>query len=307
MSVIQALEGLPGDGLTVTALQALDSLIPGEWSPTHRFDELTAAAVGSDKPAVLAEVRRRAEALQGADPRFERALAAYSAVDRVDQVAAATAAANKVGALFGGKLGFLQQFTPKPETTQALDAGAKLVAELLAFGLLNGLPTDRDGLQRFVVALADYAAYDRVRIGAWVVYDGLLPLGPDFVSILARTFTDLADSALVDHAGFSALSGRIPGDTPAAKKAFVVQTIDATGDWVQSFVTDNGLTREAVMGSLRGTLSLAEGSLDVVAAAIDASTSVYSHTGTQTVARALARRAADDLRDDVWKQYLDGL
>jgi len=305
--VISALEGLPRDGLTVSALDALDFVVPGAWSNTTSFAEIAAQVSGSDKPGLVAEIRRRSEALAAADPRFERAMGVYSVVDRVDQVAAATAAASKVGALFGGSLGFLEKFTPKPETTQALDAGAKLIAELIAFGLLNGMPTDREGMQRFVGALADYAEYDRMRIAAWVVYDGILPLGPSFVTTIATTYRDLADTALTNHAGFSALSDKLPGDTPAAKKAFVVETIDQTGDWVQSFIAEHGLTQDKVMAQLKGTLSLAEGSMDVVAAAIDASTSTYSHTGTQTVARALARRATDELRDEVWTRYVEGL
>jgi len=307
MSVIATLEALPSDGLTVSALDALDFVVPGAWANATSFDAIAAQAVGLNKPALLAEIRRRSDAIVAADPRFAQALAAYQVVDKVDQVAAATAAVSKVGSLFGGSLGFLEQFTPKPETTQSLDAGAKLLAEVVAFGLLNGMPTDRDGLQRFVNALADYAEFDLVRIAAWVVYDGLLPLGPNFLTTIQGTFRDLADNALGDHAGMAALAERIPGDSSAAKKAFVLDTIDATGEWVQSFVTEHGLTQDKVMGQLQGTLSLAEGSLDVVAAAIDASTSIMSHTGTQTVARALARRAADELRDDVWQQYVAGL
>jgi hypothetical protein len=307
VSVIASLELLPDDGLTVSALRALDFVVPGEWNNVNRFETLVAQVAGSDSAGLAAEVRRRALAMEAADPRWSRAMAAYQLVDKVDQVAAAAAAASKVGSLFGGKLGFLQQLTPKPETTQSLDAGAKLIAELLAFGLMNGMPTGTDALAKFVVALGDYGRYDLMRMASWVVYDGLLPLGPDFVRVISGTFRDLADSALTDHGGFAVLADQLPGDTAAAKRAFVIEAIDTTGEWVGSFVADKGLTQDKVMAQLKGTLSLAEGSLDVVAAAIDASTTTYSHTGTQTVARGLARAATEQLRDEVWERYVAGL
>ena len=307
MSVIATLELLPNDGLTVTALRSLDFVVPGEWNNATRFEALVAQVAGSDSPALAAEVRRRALALEASDPRWSRAMRAYQLVDTVDQMAAATAAASKVGSLFGGKLGFLEQFTPKPETTQSLDAGAKLVAELLGFGLMNGMPTGTDSLARFVVALGDYGKYDLMRMASWVVYDGLLPLGPDFVRIISTTFRELADSALTDNKAFASLADQLPGDTAGDKRAFVIEAIDTTGEWVQSFITDKGLTQDKVMSQLKGTLSLAEGSMDVVAAAIDASTAYYSHTGVQTVARGLARQATQELRDEVWERYVAGL
>ena len=58
---------------------------------------------------------------------------------------------------------------------------------------------------------------------------------------------------------------------------------------------------------LQGAMSVADGGLDYVAAAIDASTSYFSHTGTQNVARAVVRHALDERREQVWKGYLDTL
>ena len=304
--VITSLEQLPTDGLTVSALRSLDFVVPGEWDNVTSFDRMVAQVAGVDKPGLAAAVRQRALALEQADPSWARALKVYQLVDSVDQVAAATAAVGKVSDLFGG-LGFLDKFTPKPETTQSLDAGAKLIAELIAFAQLNGMPTDTEAIGRFVVALSDYGKYDLMRISAWVVFDGLLPLGPNFVRTISTTFRDLAGSAMADNGAFSSMMGQIPGDSADAKRAFVVNAIDQTGEWINSFVADKGLTQEKVMGQLKGTLSIAEGSMDVVAAAIDASTMYTAHTGTQTVARALARKAIAELKDEVWAGYVAGL
>jgi hypothetical protein len=69
-------------------------------------------------------------------------------------------------------------------------------------------------------------------------------------------------------------------------------------------VKEKGLTQESTLKQVQAALGVADGGLDYVAAAIDASTTYFSHTGTQTVARALARRALHELRDEVWSQWV---
>lgn len=307
MTVIQTLEALPTSGLTVSVLQTLDKVVPGEWANVTRFDDLIREVLGADaKPGVVDDVRTRAMQLQLANPGYARALQVYELVDKVDTVAAAAAAANQVGNLlgaFGG--GFLQKLTPKPDTTQAIDAGLKLIAELLAFGLLNGVPSATpEGLARFAGAITDYGRYDLVRLSAWVVFDGLVPLGPDFVAKLITTWKGLASDQVAGNAVFQQVAGQLPGASMDEKRAFVVKAIDTTGEWVTRFVKEKQLTQEGVLKQLQGTLGVADSGLDVVAAAIDATTSYYQHTGTQTVARALARHSADQLRNDLWKQYV---
>ena len=52
-------------------------------------------------------------------------------------------------------LSFLKKFTPKPETTQSIDAAVKLSVELVAFGIIRGLPEDAsfEQIADFVIAL----------------------------------------------------------------------------------------------------------------------------------------------------------
>jgi len=309
MSAIAALSALPSDGLTVSALSALDAFVPGEWSNVTRLEDIIAELCGEDAPprlyAQVGVLARRLEVTDGA--RFDRAIQIYSLVDTADQVAAGAAVAGKVGAMFGG-LSFLQKLTPKPDTTQALDAGVKLIAELLAFGSLHGMPsTDPDGLARFTAALADYARYDLMRIAAWVVFEGMIPLGPDFLSQIMTTWKGLAGSALSSSTVFRQLSGHLPGETMDAKRGYVIDALDATGDWMGRFVADKGITQEGAVETLQGVLGRVDGGMDYLAAAIDASTDYFSHTGTQTVARALAREAHIRLREDVWKKHVDAL
>ena len=74
----------------------------------------------------------------------------------------------QVGGMFK-PLSFLKKFTPKPETTQSIDAAVKLTVELVAFGMIRGLPEDAsfEQIADFVIALQDYAKEDVMRIGAW--------------------------------------------------------------------------------------------------------------------------------------------
>lgn len=305
MSVIAALEALPTSGVTVAALQTLDRIVPGEWSNTTSFNAIIEEVSGESSPAVIAEIRQKAMVLElqpGAP--YAQALQLYGLADTVDQVAAGAAVASQVGALFGN-LGFLEKFTPKPETTQSVDAAMKLITEILAFGRMNGVSaTGPDGLARFVGALQDYARYDLIRIGGWVVFDGLLPLGPNFVQRISSTVSSVATSQLTSNPAFSTVSGKLPGDSPAAKQEFLVTAIDTTADWVGRFVEEHGLTQDKALSSLKQVMGAAGGASETLAAAIDATTTYTTHTGTQTVARTLARHATNGVKDEVWAKWV---
>ncbi|MCB9791328.1 MAG: hypothetical protein H6741_01260 [Alphaproteobacteria bacterium] len=309
MNVIQALEALPQGGLTVTALNTLDAVVPGEWKNVTRFEDLVAEVCGPEAPPKLqAQVTIIAKrlAMQQQD-RYGRALQVYQLVDTVDQAAAGAALVGKVGELFGS-MNLLKRFTPKPDTTQAVDAGLKLIAELVAFGCLHGMPSaDEDGLARFTGALADYARYDLMRVAAWVVFDGVVPLGPDFMQVITGQWREMAGSSLADNAVFRQLAKQLPGGSFEEKRGFALRALDKSGEWVNRFVSDKGITQEGVLKRLDGVLGVADGGLDYVAAALDASTNYFSHTGTQTVARAAAREALDGLKDEVWQKHLRGL
>ncbi len=308
MSVVAALEALPESGLTVTALEYLDGVVPGEWSNVRRFDDISAELSGERSPAVLAAIRERALHIEARDPNIARALQVFQLVDSVDQVAAGAAVASKAAGIASsmfGSLGFLEQYTPKPDTTQAIDAGVKLVAEVVAFGLLHGVPTTEPGaVKRFAGALEDYARYDLMRIAAWVVFDGLVPLGPDFLAKITGTLRDAASSSLTANPVFDHLGGQLPGDTAEAKRGFIIEAVDSTSGWIARFIEDKQLTQQGQLAQLQGVLGVADGGLDYVAAALDASTNTTSHTGTQTVARALARRSIDELKEQAWADWV---
>jgi hypothetical protein len=306
MDVITSLQKLPTSGITVTALQGLDKVVPGAWQNHTSFPRLVADLVEVDRQKVVGLICKQAAAMQARQPRYGQALQVYTLVDTVDQVAAGAAVAGKVGDLlgnFGG--GFLKKVTPKPETTQSIDAGLKLVAELVAFGLLNGMPTaGPEGLAKFAGALQDYGTHDIMRLAAWVSFDGLLPLGPNFVQIILNNFSNMASDKLMTNPVFAKLGQRLPGDNVGQKRDFILKTLDTTGEWVGRFVEDKQLTQAGVLAQVKTLVDVGEGAGDYVAAALDASTAYYAHTGTQTVARTLARHAIDKTKQDVWKKWV---
>ncbi|MCO4771922.1 MAG: hypothetical protein KDA24_17960 [Deltaproteobacteria bacterium] len=306
MSVLASLSALPDDGMTVSALRTLDRVIPGEWENITDFSVFVKDFAETENPEVIRQVTFRASELEG-NPRYARALKVFTMLDTMDQVAAGATVASAVGGLLGGikGLGFLKEVTPKPETTQCVDAGLKLIAEVVGFGLLNGMPTtEKGGLTRFAGALEDYGRYDLMRIAAWVTIDGVVPLGADFLQKVLDTWTDpKVTGALTNNSVFGSLADQIPGGSTDAKRGFITDAIGTTGDWVARFIDEKGITQGGMMDQLNSVLSIAGGAGDYAAAALDASTAYYAHTGTQTVARTLARHAVDAQRRSVWRRW----
>lgn len=300
------MNALDSKSLTVSLLEALDFVAPGSWTNVTGFHGMITHVTGVDRPGVIKAIGDRAiERWHDPAARYDEALLVLKSVDVVDRVAAAAATASKIGGLFGG-LDFLKDLTPKPETTQALDAALKLTAELLSYGLMNGVPDGSfEQIADFVIGLQQYAKSDIMRISAWVIVDGLMPLGPNFMQIITRNVREVTSSALANNALFSQIAGRIPGEGAAGKQQFILDALEGASGWMGEFVAAHGLTREVVLQKMSTVIDVTEDKLDYVAAALDASTSYFAHTGTQTVARILIEDAYEDLRQQVWLDWVN--
>ncbi len=149
-----------------------------------------------------------------------------------------------------------------------------------------------------------YPKDDILRISAWVIVDGLLPLGPNFMQIITRNVREVTSSALTDHALFEKIAERIPGEGASDKQRFILEAMEGVSEWVAGFVSSHGLTRAVVLDKISDIIEVSEDKLDYVAAALDASTSYFAHTATQTIARVLIEQALDDLKQQVWNDWV---
>ena len=288
----QAFAELRESRLTPVVLNALDFVVPGEWKDIQTLDALVEDVVGEADPAVAAKAR---EIFVDPERPYQKALQVYQLVDRADQVAAGAVLANKAGSHFAF-LSFLKKFTPEPDTVQAIDLAVKLVAEIVAFGLLEGRPElSMEGLSELKEDLGDYVEQDKVRIAAWVVVDGVLPLGPDFVRVVHDKIAAMGSGGLGESSLFSKLSSVIPGDSAEAKHGFLLQALSSVQAWAEGMVAEHGLTTELVSSKMLAVVEGVDEGTDYLAAAIDSTTSIYKHTGTLTVARACIEDALDEV------------
>ncbi len=285
----QAVDELPAESVTVLALQGLDFVVPGEWQNLVGFDKTIRAVTGETNAASVQKIRENALRLYN-DPAhgYQKALWLYQTVDVMDMALGTAALAQKAGEAIPF-LSFLSKVTPKADTTQAVDLALKLVTEGVAFGLLNGLPTQNMG--QFVDALKSYAGASIMRMAALVCIDGLVPLGPDFLIGTQNVLGKLSPGELERNGMFQRISSVIPGASAGDKLGFIGNGVAAAQGWANQFVASRGLNPQAVLGSMRKFIDIADDKLDYVGAFLDLTTNYYAHTGTQTVARHLIERA----------------
>ena len=291
-SIHELLEGLDESGFTITALNSLDSVVPGEWKNITNFEEMVRFVTEEEDDALIQKVGERAIELY-ADPEegYQRAVALFGQVDGLDKLAGSAALAAKVGEKFSF-LGFLDKVTPKADQTQAVDAGLKFTAEMATFCLINGMPGN--SVTEFARSLSNYAREDKMRLAAWLAFDCVLPLGPDFYTKMHDGLSKLNVDQLTDNALFKRIASYLPGND-ADKKQTVHDNLEASRDHLESFVKDNHVSREGLLGKLREFIDVSDSKLDYVSAMIDMSTNYYRHTGIQSVSRQVISRAYGEI------------
>jgi hypothetical protein len=292
--IFEAVDNLATGGITVMALNALDFVIPGEWQNLVGFDNTIKAVTESDDPEYIQAIGERAVALYNDKSQgYQTAMWLYNTVDAGSSALGAAAMASKVGGSIP-LLGFLNNITPKAETSQTIDLGVKLVAEIVAYCQINGIPGDSIG--DFLAALADtYSKESLMRMSALICFDGLVPLGPDFIMKAFDGLTGMGPDELAGNKTFQGIKDVIPGGDTGGQLSFINQSFDSVRGWMSEFVESRGLSPEMVVGNLRNFIEVTDDKLDYLGAFIDMSTNYYSHTGTQTLARRLIERAVAEM------------
>jgi len=222
-SIHTLLQSLPETSLTTRVLGALDYLAPGEWQNVTSFEKMVELVTGETDPAVVQAVGEKALQLWFDESTgYQRAASIFKLIDSGSTFAGAASLASLAGDRFQ-ILSFLKDITPNPDTVQAIDAGAKLAAELAAFCVMNGLPGDSVG--DFVSSLLSAGKEDAMRFSAWIALDIILPLGPDGVSKLIGAVQNLTEGDFAQSKVFRLVADHLPGGF-AEKKQLISSALD---------------------------------------------------------------------------------
>lgn len=291
--IFELVDELPTSGLTVSMLNSLDFVVPGEWENTVGFVNTIKNVTGETDEDLIQQIGERAIYLYNDRSQgYQRAMWLYQTVDRTDTALGTAALANKVGEKIP-LLGFLNNITPKADKAQTIDLCLKLVVELVAFCQINGIPGDSIG--DFVASLGEYAGESLIRMVALVCVDGLLPLGPDFIYKALFALNHMNPQELAQNSTFQGIQDAIPGNNVGSKLNFIGESFESVKGWMGGLVTENNLTPQTVVGNLQNFVQLADDKLDYLAAFLDVATNYYEHTGTQTLARRLISRAVAEI------------
>jgi hypothetical protein len=291
--IFKLVDSLPENNLTVKALQALDFVAPGQWRNLVGFDKSIKVITGETDEALIQKIGERAVRLYNDRSQgYQRAIWLYHTVESLSNTLGAAALANKVGERFQ-ILSLLSKITPKSNKAQSIDFGVKLVVELVAFCQINGLPGD--SLGDFVKSLTHYKDEALIRMAALICFDGLIPLGPDYLNKLVTMLGGTGATDLEQNETFGRVKSMIPGGQTKEQLGLIQKSIGSVGSWMENFTSQHALTQGKVLSGLKSFLDVTDDRLDYVAAFIDLTLNYYEHTGTQTVARSLIQRAVNEI------------
>lgn len=286
-------DDLPKNNVTVSMLRSLDFIAPGEWQNIVGFVNTIRHVTGETDEDLIQQIGERAIYLYNDRSQgYQRAMWLYQTVDSTDVALGTAALANKVGEKIP-LLGFLNRVTPKADKAQTIDLSLKLVAELVAFCQINGIPGDSIG--DFVASLGEYSGESFMRMAALVCVDGLIPLGPDFILKVQSILNQSSPKDLEQNSTYQRINDAIPGVTSAAKLNFIGESFDSVKGWMSGLVSSRDLTPQRVVSNLQLFVEVADDRLDYLAAFLDVTTNYYEHTGTQTLARRLIERAVAEI------------
>ncbi|MBE9069093.1 hypothetical protein IQ260_20820 [Leptolyngbya cf. ectocarpi LEGE 11479] len=292
-SIYELVNELPQKNLTVFALRSLDKILPGEWENIVGFENTIRQVTGESDPALIEQIGARAIQLYNDKSEgYQRALWLYQTIDSTGRALGQAALAGKVTENVPF-LSLVNRLTPKPEKAQTIDLCMKLVTEIVAFCKINGIPGDSVG--DFVKALGDYGGESLVRMAALVCFDGLVPLGPNFIKHTETVLGNLTPKDLDSNPAFKAIKEAVPGNKTDDQLTFIGASFESVKGWMGDFVESKGITPQSVVANLKTFVDVADDKMDYFGAFLDISTNYYEHTGIQTLSRRLVERAVAEI------------
>ncbi len=294
-SIVELLEELPQDNLTTKVIKALDFIVPGQWQNITNFDQMINSELKKiDNPKKIARIRRTAiELYEDKKNGYQTAIWLYQTVETTDKAIAAAALADKIGDTFRF-IPFLDKLTPQADTVQSVDLKMKLAVESIAYMKMNGITLNP--LKFGQTVAENYRHESLMRMVALLCLDAVLPLGPDFLrKINAKNETE-EKSVLDKNPATGVIKDLIPGQDP---QNFIDQTFESMGTWMDGLTQKFGLDRQMLGNKFNSFIEISDDKLDYLAAFLDASTNVMEHTGIQTVARHVIRRAYNQYLQEI--------
>jgi hypothetical protein len=291
--IFKLVDSLPENNLTVKSLKALDFVAPGQWRNLVGFEHTIRVLTGETDQDMIQKIGERANALYNDKKQGnQRAVWLYQSVESMSNVIGFTALMNKVGEKIH-LLRFLHRITPKADKVQGIDFSVKLVTELLAYTAINGIPGDSIG--DFVKGLTNYKNEALIRMIALMTFDGLIPLGPNYIDKAISFLQKDGPSALEASDSYQRIKSAIPGGSTVEQLGLIQKSLGSVADWMNSFTKQHDLSAAKVLSNLKNFIEISDDRLDFVAALIDATTDYYEHTGIQSVARSLIERAVNEV------------
>ena len=292
--IFELVDELPTSGITISVLNALDAIAPGHWENIVGFENMIKTVTGEEDEEMIQAIGDRAVYLfNDRSQGYQKGLWLYQVVDSTDKALGMAALANKVSGkipLFGG---IINTLTPKADKAQTIDLSLKIIAELLAFCSINGIPGDSIG--DFLGALGEYSGESFIRMVGLISLDGLIPLGPDFIQLVESKLGGMSPNELEESSTFQQMSDSIPGDSSEGKLNFIGSSFDSVKGWLSDTVSSYDLSPEKITSQLNNFVDFADDKLDYLAAFLDVSTNYFEHTGTQTLAARIIERAVAEI------------
>ncbi|HEY9702531.1 MAG TPA: hypothetical protein V6C58_08805, partial [Allocoleopsis sp.] len=260
-SIIDLVDNLPTDNITVKVLNALDAIVPGKWENRVGFNNTIRSLTGITDMDQIKKIRDQAMIIyDNKNEGYQTAVWLYQTIDNMDNAIAAAAIADKVGDTFKF-IPFLEKLTPKADSVQTGDFSLKLVGELVAYSKMNKVSIKP---VEFATSLKEnYKEEALMRMIALVCFDGLIPLGADFLDKVKTILSQNDPNTLQNNPLFKNITNVIPADD---KVGFINNTFNSVSGWMNNLITSTGLTPTTVLKGLNRFIEIADDKLDYVAA-----------------------------------------
>ncbi|MEL6182276.1 MAG: FHA domain-containing protein, partial [Myxococcota bacterium] len=168
--------------------------------------------------------------------------------------------------------------------------------EVLAYTRMRGIARADLGVWLQALQTEQYDGPGKVRTMAWIAFEGMLPLGTDFMPILVAGVEAIPLEELGSNALFARLARIAPGTTLEDKRSYLLGVLHGVTPWVQGVVSRRGLTQEAISAQVAKWLTAVAGGTPAMGLAADALTDYFAHTGVQTVATVAIEQVWRTLR-----------